>query len=74
MYRSTHLSNRSRVWKLVDKICTQKAEQSFDRAMNECNALSDLQHVADSERFEMDHANLVPRRLVGTFSYHRVDS
>jgi hypothetical protein len=29
--------------------------------MNECSALSDLQHIAESERFEIDHANLLPR-------------
>jgi hypothetical protein len=34
--------------------------------MNDCNALSDLEHMTDSERFEMDHANLVPRVVVGT--------
>jgi hypothetical protein len=38
-----------------------------DWAMNGCNALSDIQHIAYSERFEMDHANLDPMVLVGTF-------
>jgi hypothetical protein len=32
--------------------------------MNEC---SDLQHQVGSKRFEVYHANLVPRVLAGTF-------